>query len=182
MANCMIFVLDTNVFSDTLKNIPFDPFAEMVYDPLVELINDGIVISVDEVYRELEGYFGSRADKFNWIKDIKKCFQYLDDQDCAYLMEILKKKKYQEGIKEKSIRIGSPEADAMIVAKALAVGGIVVTNESNKKANSDKIPNMCIEFNVPYIKKDDFYKVLKNKRDSQDLLKDVVVYSCLEID
>lgn len=176
----MIFILDNNVFSDTLKNIPFDPFSELVYDPFVELIDEGIVISVDEVYRELEVYFGSRTEKFDWIKDIKKCFQYLDDKDCANLMEILKKKKYQESIKEKSIRVGSPEADAMIVAKAISVGGIVVTNESNKKANSDKIPNMCVEFNVPYIKKDDFYKVLKNKSDKKNLLDGVTVYSHLE--
>lgn len=176
----MIFVLDTNVFSDTLKNIPFDPFSEIVYDPLLELINEDIVISVDEVYRELEVYFGSRTEKFDWIKDIRKCFRYLDDKDCANLMEILKKKKYQEGIKEKSIRSGSPEADAMIVAKALSVNGIVVTNESNKKANADKIPNMCVEFNVLYIKKDDFYKVLKNKSEKKNLLDGVTVYNYLE--
>lgn len=113
----MILILDNNIFSDTLKNIPLEHFYEQVYQPFEQLIKEGIVISVDEVYRELEAYFGNKSEEMNWLNMVKDCFQYLSNKDCANLMCILKNKKFQEGIKEKSIRSGSPEADAMLVAK-----------------------------------------------------------------
>lgn len=58
--------------------------------------------------------------------------------------------------------MGSPEADAMIVAKAISLGAIVVTNEANNKPNAEKLPNMCVAYKVKYIKLEDFYQVLSN--------------------
>ena len=78
------------------------------------------------------------------------------------LQEIFKNKKFREGIKEKSLREGSPEADAFLVAKAKYIKGIVVTAESDEKPNSEKIPNIAAALDVPYMKIDDFYKMLRN--------------------
>lgn len=177
----MKFILDNNVFSDTLKNIPFSSFLDVVYKPFQELIDENIVISVDEIYRELEAYFGKRAEEYSWLKRNKKAFKDLTDEDCGNLMKILENKKFRESIKESSIRSGTPEADAMIVAKAITVNGIVVTNESNSKRNSDKVPNMCVEYNIKYIMKNDFYKVLRNKAAEIDLLEGVTVYKTLDL-
>ena len=47
--------------------------------------------------------------------------------------EIYKNKKFREGIKEKSLRNGTPEADAMVVAKAKVVNGIVEQQKEKRK-------------------------------------------------
>lgn len=49
----------------------------------------------------------------------------------------------------------------MIVAKAKVVNGIVVTDEGEKE-NSEKIPNIASTFGVPYMNRDNFYKLLRN--------------------
>jgi len=63
----------------------------------------------------------------------------LTSEEGYIVAEIFKNRKFREGIKEKSLRSGSPEADALLVAKAKAkakakaVGGVIVTAESDQK-------------------------------------------------
>jgi hypothetical protein len=177
----MIFVVDNNVFSRTLRNMPLKSFNDVIYAPLSDLISKDIVISVDEVFEEMKTFFSNKSEEFQWLKTNKKCFQYLSDKECGILMEIFKHKKFREGIKEKSLRNGSPEADAMIVAKAKNINGIVVTAESNSKPNAEKIPNICVEFGVKYITLTDFYTVIRNAGNGKELLDDVIIWDSLDI-
>lgn len=178
----MIYIVDNNIFSYSLKNIPFKAYQDVLYDPWSKLINEGRIISVSEVFDELEIHFGKKAYEMQWLVDNKKCFQHMTNDECKILMKIFENKKYREGIKEVSLRNGKPEADAMIVAKAKIIGAVVVTAESNKKPNSDKIPNMCVDFGVPYMKREDFYLMLRNVQSGKEELDNVQVFSSLEIE
>ena len=158
----MIYVIDTNIFSRTFKNLSFDVFDD-IWIPWSTYMKNGRIISVDEVLCELINKWGDKTSKEGqWLAEHKDSFLKPSDEEGAIVAEIFKNKKFREGVKEKSLREGSPEADALLVAKAKITGGIVVTAESDNKPNSEKIPNIACAFEVPYMKIDDFYKMLKN--------------------
>ena len=183
-----IYVVDTNVFSHSLKNLmPFDVF-DSFWLPWSDGMKNGTIISVDEVYNELDNLWGAENPKKNriaegeWLKIHRNYFLGLTEAEGHIVAEIYKSKKFQEGVKERSLREGTPEADAILVAKAKSVGGIVVTNESNDKPNSEKIPNICVSLGVPYIKKEDFYRVLKNIHSGCPEHDGVTVYYTLQVE
>lgn len=179
--NKMIYIVDTNIFSLIFKNMkPRSVFEKLIYEPLETLMKQGKVISVDEVYEELSGAFSNKEADWDWFKAHKDSFGYLSNEECKTLMEIFKNKKFREGVKEKSIRIGSPEADAMIIAKAKALNGLVVTNEASDKPNAEKLPNMCVAFNLKFIKLEEFYQVLSNVSLGKDELEGVSVRETLD--
>jgi hypothetical protein len=157
----MIFVVDTNVYSRTFKNVPLDVFDD-IWKPWSILIENGTAISVEEVYQELLSYWGDKPAEMKWLSKRKDSFQKITNEEGFVVAEIFKNKKFREGVKEASLRIGSPEADALLVAKAKIVCGVVVTAESDEKPNSEKIPNICCAFKVPYMRINDFYRMLKN--------------------
>ncbi len=176
----MILVVDNNVFSRTFNNMPFKAFENIIYKPLSELIYSGEIVSVDEVYRELQRRWNDKTPEGKWLKDHKTCFQNTTNEEGFVIADIFTNKKFQEGVKEKSIREGNPEADAFLVAKAKVLGGIVVTAESDSKPNSEKIPNIAVSQNVPYMKIDDFYKILTNISQGKPFYEDVEIYKSLK--
>lgn len=180
-----IFVVDANIFSISLKNLSLSVFEDDIYLPWSEGMKEGSIISVDEVYRELDALWGAenpkdkRQKEGNWLKDHKYAFQNPSNAECTLVAEIYKSKKFREGVKERSLREGTPEADAFLVAKAKCVGGILVTNESNSKPNSEKIPCICVKFDVPYINRDGFFQMLKNRSQGIPELNNVQVFRSL---
>lgn len=179
----MICVVDNNIFSYSFKNLSSPAFEDIIWKPWSESMQNGSIISVEEVYRELELHWKSKENfAFNWLKKHKEFFEILNNDECKYLVDIYSNPKFREGVKEKNLRSGNPEADAFIVAKAKAIGAVVVTAESNEKANAEKIPNICVELGVPYIMRDDFYIVLKNISDGKGKFDDVKIWTTLNID
>jgi hypothetical protein len=174
----MIYVIDTNVFSRTFKNVSLDVFDD-IWEPWANLMASGKAISVDEVFYELQAYWGDKPPEMKWLKKYRDSFQKLTNEEGLILREIFKDKKFREGVKEKSLRSGSPEADALLVAKAKSIGGIVVTAESDNKPHSEKIPNICVAFGVPYMIVNDFYKMLKNIHQGKNPLLNVSI--CYEL-
>ena len=174
----MIFVVDTNVFSKALRNVSLDVFYD-IWEPWAALMDNGQIISVDEVFLELQSDWGDKAKEMQWLNKHKSSFQNTTNKEGYIVAEIFKNNKYREGIKEKSLRSGSPEADAFLVAKAKAVGGIIVTAESDQKPHSEKIPNMCIDFDVPYIVLNEFYMMLRNLYQGKSQLLNVGI--CYEL-
>lgn len=155
----MIYVVDTNIFSIAFRNLSINIFPE-IWTPWSNGMKEGKIISIDEVYCELDSVWGNKEEGL-WLKEHKKYFLKPTNEEGYYLSEIFKNKKFREGIKEQSLRSGAPEADAMLVAKAKVVNGIVVTAEGEKE-NSEKIPNIASTFGVPYMNRNNFYKLLKN--------------------
>lgn len=175
----MILVVDNNIFSRSFKNLSFSVFEEIIYTPWSNMIFDGKIVSVDEVYRELQKRWSDKSAEGKWLKKHKTCFQNTTNEEGFVIADIFKNKKYQEGVKERSIRDGNPEADAFIVAKAKVLGGIVVTAESDEKPNSEKVPNIAVSQQVPYMKIDDFYMLLKNVSQGKPMKQNVKVYKSL---
>ena len=187
-----IFVVDNNVFSHSLKSLSLNVFADDIYEPWSLGMKNGTIISVDEVYRELDSRWGAenvgktkdgkdkRTPEGKWLHNHKNAFLPMTDEEGKIVASIFKSKKFREGVKEKSLRTGTPEADAILVAKAKSVGGIIVTAESNAKPNSEKIPNICVAYEVPYITRDDFYRVLKNMSSGKPDLENVTILRSLQ--
>lgn len=156
----MIYVVDNNVFSMAFRNISPDVFPD-IWVPWSNGMKEGKIISIDEVFCEMENLWGNKVESGLWLKEHKKYFLKPTNEEGYFIREIFKSKKFREGIKEKSLRNGTPEADAMLVAKAKVLKGIVVTAEGEKE-NSEKIPNIATTFGVPYMNRDNFYKLLRN--------------------
>jgi hypothetical protein len=173
----MIYVVDNNVFSRSFKNLSMDVFDD-IWEPWSLYMQTGKIVSVDEVYRELEIWVSNKGkDQISqWLRAHKNCFEKPANEEGYILQKIFKNKKFREGIKEKSLREGSPEADAFLVAKAKFIGGIVVTAESDEKPNSEKIPNIAVALDVPYMKLDDFYKMLRNVHNGRNESLGVSIY------
>lgn len=189
-----LFVVDNNVFSHSLRNLSLDVFLDDIYEPWSHGMRNGTIISVDEVYRELDRHWGAektidpatkkdkRTKEGIWLNTHKSAFLPMTDAEGQIVAAIFKNKKFREGVKEKSLREGSPEADAILVAKAKCVDGIIVTTEKNTKPNSEKIPNICVAFDVPYITRDDFYMMLRNLSQGKPELMKVNIMRHLKIE
>ncbi|MEA4886012.1 MAG: DUF4411 family protein [Bacteroides graminisolvens] len=176
------YVVDNNIFSRSFKNLSMDVFDD-IWEPWSQYMALGRIISVDEVYRELNVWV-SNNDKDSiskWLKTRKSCFIKPTNEEGFILQSIFRYKKFRDGVKEKSLRQGSPEADAFLVAKAKYIGGIVVTAEKDDKPNSEKIPNIAVATGVPYMKIDDFYKMLRNVHWGRPEYADVIIYRQLGI-
>ena len=167
------FVLDTNIISETLRNLKPQSVFKNIWGALEEGIESGHIISVDEVYRELGNWEQAKnSEMWEWLKANKKAFQATTNEEGQIVAEIYKHPKFREGIKEKSMRTGTPEADAFLVAKTKNTNGILVTQEKYRN-HSAKIPNICEEFDVLYVDRDNFYKILDNIYNNRDALKDI---------
>lgn len=154
-----------------------------IWTPWSEYMVSGRIVSVDEVYRELS-IFLTKDDRnkiSDWLKAHKNSFLKPTNQEGFILQTIFANKKFREGVKEKSLRQGSPEADAFLVAKAKDVNGIIVTAESDDKPNSEKVPNIAVSLGVPYMRIDDFYRMLRNVHNGRDENMDVNIYHQLGV-
>lgn len=187
----MVYVVDTNIFSIALNQfMPFNVF-ENIWLPWSAGIKEGKIISVDEAYKELSAVYDpekskdknkqdTRTEQGKWLRSHKSCFLDMTEVECHILAKIFESRKFQEGIKENSLRSGTPEADAILVAKAKCIDGIVVTNESNSKPNSEKIPNICVSMNIPYTTRVEFYRILNNIYTNKPEHENVTIYHSLQ--
>ena len=124
----MIYILDTNIFSHSFKNLNFSVFED-IWNVWGSWMQERKIISVDEVYYELLRYYGKDSIEYKWINKNKNAFLKPNDLEGQVLAQIFGFPKFRDGIKEKSLREGTPEADAFLVAKAKILGGILVTNK-----------------------------------------------------
>lgn len=175
------YVVDNNIFSMSFNNNMIEVFKN-IWEPWGELIKNKRLISVDEVFYELEAHWKNDTSlEWQWVKDHRFCFQKPTNKECEIMADIFTHKKFQEGIKEKSLRNGTPEADAFLVAKACCIGGMVVTCESDDKPNSEKIPNIASCYKVPYMKRKDFYQMLINIYEGKPEYENVSIYLSLGV-
>lgn len=170
----MIYILDTNFFIKSFKNLSRNVFED-IWEPLVDLMQQGRVVTSDTVYDELVNFFSEDDVHMQWLKPYNKIFKNMTNNEAAVLSQIFLNPIFRQGVKEKSIRLGRQESDAIIVAKAKILEGVIVTNESDEKPNSEKVPMICKAFDVLYMSGDEFYKVLRNLYNSRDELFNVVI-------
>lgn len=140
----MGYVFDTNSFIVVGHYFP-DAFPTF-WEQFNRRIRDKTVISVREVYRELENN-ATRAHLIEWIKTNKEAFPVPAPDEPTFLTQIFAVPKFREIVRQKEIRKGSPVADPFIIAAARAQGACVVTEEK-ERPNAARIPNICRHFGI----------------------------------
>jgi hypothetical protein len=83
-----IFVIDTNIFSIALMNLPIDIFTD-IYEPWSIGMKNEYIISVDEVFNELMKLW-SKDNRKNtieakWITEHKSAFKKMSNEESKIL-------------------------------------------------------------------------------------------------
>ena len=148
----MSYVFDTSSFR-VLKSFYPSRFPSL-WENIDKLIASGTLISVPEVFNELDSYVDVDVIR-KWIKENKEIFFTPSNEELAVVAEILRVPHFQALISKKNILTGKPVADPFVIAAAKVKNACVVTEESNKP-NAAKIPNVCAHFEVECINLETF--------------------------
>lgn len=131
------------------------------WEDVDEQVDNRQILSVKEVYRELE-YRTTEEFMWSWIEKNKKIFKKPNEREMNIVSQILGMNKFRGLVKEKNIWEGKPSADPFIVASAKIRNGCVVTEEKYKP-NAAKIPNACEHFSVKCINMNEYMQREKMK-------------------
>jgi Domain of unknown function (DUF4411) len=137
------FIFDTSSFR-VLGNYYPDRFPTF-WKRFAESIAAGHVLSVKEVYNELERYGDSLI--WPWSQANKHVFEPPPADEGAFVAKIFAVPHFHALIGGRQILQGRPVADPFLIASAGVRGGCVVTEEEHKP-NAAKIPNVCQHFKV----------------------------------
>lgn len=146
------YIFDAGIFIQLNNNYPKDIFIKL-WDNLDELIHDGKVISVSEVFMELEK---RDSEAHRYAKSHKQTFSRASLVEQGISREIVD--TYPDLI-GKALLTGEPVADPLIIARAEYIGGRVITTEKFKP-NAFKIPNICQKRGVESL---DLFGFMKNE-------------------
>ncbi|RKU10447.1 DUF4411 domain-containing protein [Candidatus Poribacteria bacterium] len=142
----MIYVFDTNSFS-VLGNYYPNQFPTF-WQYFDQTVQDGRIISVREVYRELQRYT-RHSHLSDWIERHKSIFVIPGAAETQFVSQIFMEPRFQNLVNEKNRLAGYPCADPFIIALAKTINGYVVTEEK-EKPNAPNIPNVCDHFGVAF--------------------------------
>lgn len=150
----MGYLLDSNIFIQANKiQYPFDVFPGF-WNWLERDMDNGLIHSIDPVFREL---MSGNDNLQEWISKYKNtdCFLSVDDEKTQKTYRKIANWVYTPSLNYTDIarREFLSVADSWLVAKAIVNNCSIVTLEKydpNIKKRI-KIPNVCEQFNVPYI-------------------------------
>ncbi len=148
----MIYVFDTNTFSDLFKSYYRGRFPTL-WGHFDQMIEAGSITSTREVKRELE--IGPVHTLIDWSKDNAEVFTTPTAEEAAIVRRIYEVEHFQQNIELKKMLKGGLNADPFIVAKAGTIEGTVVTLEV-EKPNAAKVPNICKELDIPCMNLEQF--------------------------
>ncbi len=145
------YLLDTNVFIQAKNTYYSFDICPGFWTSLKRHAQAGRVISVDRVFDELKSGHDVLSD---WVEGVEEClFKKTEDKDViAEYRRVVAWAESQKQItrKAKDDFSRSENADAWIVAYAIANGCTVVTHETFEPAvqRAVKIPNVCRAFGI----------------------------------
>jgi len=139
----MIYVFDSDALITLFGNYYPMRFPSL-WNKFEEFIIGEKIISVREVYNEIEGY-SSRLGE--WAKENRNFFCPPTPDELTFVAEIFLIPHFQDLVRKQERLQGKPVADPFVIAKAKAIEGCVVTQEL-KKPNAVRIPNVCAHFNI----------------------------------
>jgi hypothetical protein len=117
------------------------------------LVSNGKIISVREVYNEIEAKEDALA---HWAKEQKdSLFLPSTADEIKFVSEIFQIRHFQNMIRKQEQLQGKPVADPFVIARAKIFDCPVVAIEIFKD-NAAKIPNVCKHFDIPYINLEGF--------------------------
>ena len=140
----MAYVFDTNSFS-VLGNYYPEQFPSF-WRKFDQAVAAGKVLSVREVYRELERY-ARHPHLTDWVKSHRSIFTPPESAEMRFVGDIFSVRHFQTLVNKKVRLKGLPGADPFIIARAKVINGCVVTEEK-VTPNAAKIPNVCRHFGV----------------------------------
>lgn len=139
----MIYVFDSDALITLFGNYYPMRFPSL-WKKFEESIAERKIVSVREVYNEIEGY-SSRLGE--WAKGNRDFFYPPSTEELAFVAEIFKIPHFQDLVRKQERLQGKPVADPFVIAKSKTLEGCVVTQES-KKPNAVRIPNVCEHFSI----------------------------------
>lgn len=152
----MKYIVDTNVFIPILNYYYEDIFISF-WEKFNELVKENIIISVRDVYKELEN-----SKNFNILKKFEDIFLEPNNDEIDMIREMLNNPNFIKSKDKDKIINGKPYADLYIIAKAKKENCIIVTDETFIE-NAPKIPTICKYYNIECINMHDFIKRLNLK-------------------
>ena len=144
----MIYVLDTNIFSQLFKSYYRNRFPTL-WKRFDALVDHERITSTREVRRELESLKLDPLEK--WLSENRKVFPALSTQEADQTRVILKEPRFQQNVEQKKMLMGGMNADVFLVARAWILqnqGLAAVVTLEQQKPNAVKIPNICEHFGV----------------------------------
>ena len=143
----MLYVVDTSSFIVVSHYFPgrFPTF----WTDLDALVANGSVISVSEVLKELDNRV-TKPHLAAWLKKNKPLFGSPGSAETQNVAKIFSVKRFQSLLKRKDILEGKPVADPWVIARAMALNGCVVTEESTRPEVL-RIPQVCAHFKLTCI-------------------------------
>jgi len=139
----MIYVFDSDALIVLFRNYYPMRFPSL-WKKFEGYIKKGKIVSVREVFNEIEGYGDRLAE---WAKKNRPFFQVPSPEELVFVAEIFKISHFQSIVRKKERLQGKPVADPFVIAKSKALEGCVITQES-KKPNAARIPNVCEYFSI----------------------------------
>ena len=152
------YVIDTSSLIDLNKFNPIDLYPS-VWKKLENLINKGQLIAPIEVFNEVTRQDDAVAE---WAKKHKSMFKPVTERQAEIVAQILT--KYPSIIKPKRQYDADPWVIALAVElskpkqkKLISIKWLVVTEE-RLKGNTMRIPLICKDFNIEYLKIFDMFR------------------------
>jgi hypothetical protein len=148
----MKYIFDSGPLIDLFRHYYPERFPSL-WQRFYSLVSDGKIISVREVYNEIEAKEDALA---YWAKKQKdKLFLPSTSKELQFVSEIFQIRHFQAMIRKQERLQGKPVADPFVIARAKIQECQVVTTESLKD-NAAGVPNVCERFSIPYINLEGF--------------------------
>jgi hypothetical protein len=100
---------------------------------------------------------GPQHHVLEWCKRNKSIFPISDARETGFIPRIFAVPHFQQLIGQKQMLRGTPVADPFVIARAAALGGSIVSEES-PKVGKPNIPAVCQHFGIPCMKLGDFMR------------------------
>lgn len=163
-----VYVLDTNVFVEASRHYYAFDIVPRFWQSLIKQAENGRIQSIDRVKDELDKGGEDKDELKIWAKnDFHTWFASTDEDTVldAYrkIIEWANGQQQYMGAAKEEISRGD-NADAWVVAYALSMNYVVVTQEGDQPQARKKripIPNVCKAFDIHWI---DIYQMLRNLR------------------
>lgn len=148
-----VFVIDSNTFMQAARTYYSFARALPFWNAMVEYAEQGRIISIDKVFQEIKE---GNDELKEWARS--EFSSYFDstksDDVLKYYVQLVNwaqsHTQYSQPAKDEFMELDN--ADAWIIAYALANKFIVVTSEKESPAAKSRIPipNVCSEFGVDF--------------------------------
>lgn len=146
------YVIDTNIIIDLSRRIHPARLRREANDVMERLLASGSIISHKEVYLELASGAKQGDVALAWAKAHQSIFVDLTPSQEEHLLKVLA--EHPDVLDPKKI---GHDADPLLIALALDIGGVVVTGDgSTQRSGKKQIKDVCDACDIRCIDVDEF--------------------------